>query len=106
MRFFLNERTEKFNANLLLLKVVLVNFKSNHHMFFDINSQEDTLMYISLEDSRTKGFRKWADAHRDVGNAGADGKRAPVVVTDPDRTAMTASGHPHRPWLVPGAGRL
>ena len=63
-------------------------------------------MYISLNDSRTKGFRKWADTHQPQqdGKAGSDDGSAAVVVPVPDDAVPTEQ--PHRPWLVPGAGRL
>jgi hypothetical protein len=65
-------------------------------------------MYIALEDSYSKGFRKWADIYRPEitknvranetdGNGTAD--------SDLDRV-MTSPDPPHRPWLVPGTGRL
>jgi len=61
------------------------------------------LMYISLTDSNTKGFRKWSDAHtpkidKDV--------RADAADPDLDNRVMTSPERPHQPWLVPGAGRL
>jgi hypothetical protein len=60
-------------------------------------------MYISLTDSRTKGFRKWSDARtpkidKDV--------RADAADPDLDNRVMTSPKRPHQPWLVPGAGRL
>jgi hypothetical protein len=78
-------------------------------------------MYISLKDSCAEGFRKWSDAqqpeinkpeiNKDVCAGEGDG----VVATDPDRDntdpdrdnrVMTSPELPHRPWLVPGVGRL
>ena len=51
---------------------------------------------------RTSGFRKWSEAH--------DPKIAvrAVVISAPDldQGLMTPAEQPHRPWLVPGAGRL
>jgi len=66
-------------------------------------------MYISLADSCTKGFGKWSDAcapeiDKDVRADEGDGE----VAADPDRnnSMMTSPERPHRPSLVPGAGRL
>lgn len=59
--------------------------------------------------SRTGGFREWAQAHdpKRVGEvrAAADGGHvlaAPAV----GHGAMTPDEQPHRPWLVPGMGKL
>ena len=61
-------------------------------------------MYVSLNDSLTKGFRKWAETHQpDDGKAGCDGSPA-VLIPAPDDEVPTEQ--PHRPWLVPGVGRL
>ena len=62
-------------------------------------------MYISLNDGRTNGFRKWADTHQpDDGKAARDDGGAAVVIAAPDDAVPTEP--PHRPWLVPEAGRL
>ena len=62
-------------------------------------------MYISLADSRAKGFKKWADVHQPEKLGGA---RAGGVIAVPDLAhgVTTAVEQPHRPWLVPGAGTL
>jgi hypothetical protein len=62
-------------------------------------------MYIYLKDSRAKGFRKWADTHQPDGKGGRDGSAA-VVIPALDDAVLTPPEQPHRPWLVPGAGRL
>jgi len=42
-------------------------------------------MYISLGDSRTKGFKKWSDAHQpEIKNDVRAGEGYGVVATDPD----------------------
>ena len=66
-------------------------------------------MYISLEDSCTKDFSKWPGVYRleiakDVRADEADGDVAGD--TDLDNRVMRSPEPPHRPWLVPGAGRL
>jgi hypothetical protein len=63
-------------------------------------------MSISQRDSCAKGFKKWSDAHqpeinKDVRAGGSYG----VVATDPDLD-NTSPERLHRPWLVPGVGRL
>jgi hypothetical protein len=66
-------------------------------------------VYISLEDSCAKGFRKWADAHEPKINKDVRaGEGNGVVAADPDldNGVMTSPEPPHRPWLVPGAGTL
>ena len=66
-------------------------------------------MYISLEDSRANGFRKWADAHQPerLGDArtGA-GEGGVIAASDLAQGVTTPAEQPHRPWLVPGAGTL
>jgi hypothetical protein len=66
-------------------------------------------MYISLEDSCAKGFRKWADAHepkikKDVRAGDGDGVAA--AHPDLDNGLTTSAERPHRPWLVPGSWTL
>jgi hypothetical protein len=66
-------------------------------------------MYISLADSRAKGFMKWSHAHQPerLGDArtGA-GEGGVIAAPDLAEEVMTPAEQPHRPWLVPGAGRL
>lgn len=66
-------------------------------------------MYISLADSLTKGFRKWADAHPPDGK-GDDhaGRGDAAIIADWDVEGMVATPpeRVHCPWLVPGEGRL
>jgi hypothetical protein len=66
-------------------------------------------MYISLKDSCSKGFNKWADAYqsemkKDVLTDGGDA----VVAADLglDYRSMKSSGRPHHTALVPGPGTL
>ena len=66
-------------------------------------------MYISLEDSRAKGFMKWADALQPerLGDAriGA-GEGGVIAAPDLAQGVTTPAEQRHRPWLVPGAGTL
>jgi hypothetical protein len=66
-------------------------------------------MYVSLADSRAKGFKKWADVHQPekLGGARAGaGEGGVIVAPDLDQGMTTPAEQPHRPWLVPGAGTL
>jgi len=66
-------------------------------------------MYISVADSRAKGFKKWADAHQPerLGRprTGA-GEGGAIAALDLAQGVTPAAEQPHRPWLVPGAGTL
>ena len=66
-------------------------------------------MYISLADSRAKGFKKWADVHQPekLGGARAGaGESGVIAAPDLAQEGTTPAEQPHRPWLVPGAGTL
>ena len=54
-------------------------------------------MYISLEESREKGFRNWSDAHPPASNDNPDGLDDAGALRRPPET-------PRDPWMVPGAG--
>jgi hypothetical protein len=65
-------------------------------------------MAISIN-SGTSGFRKWSEAQElkkqekiRAGVAETRGTAASVV----DQEVITSDETPHRPWLVPGVGRL
>jgi hypothetical protein len=64
-------------------------------------------MGISIN-SRTSGFRKWANAHdpRIAGAPTVTDDAAIISATDPDQPVTAPEEQLHRPWLVPGAGRL
>jgi hypothetical protein len=66
-------------------------------------------MYIALEDSCSKSFRKWSDVYRPEINKNVRADEADGNVSadsDLDHRVMTSPDPPHRPWLVPGTGRL
>jgi hypothetical protein len=65
-------------------------------------------MYISLEDSRAKGFMKWADAHPERLDEARTvaGEGGVIAVPDLAQAVTMLVEQPHRPWLVPGAGTL
>jgi hypothetical protein len=65
-------------------------------------------MTIAINSS-TSGFRKWSEAQelerRGKARAEADeGTIIPGSAVDPG--VMPPAEQPHRPWLVPGAGKL
>ena len=66
-------------------------------------------MHISLAESCTKGFNKWCAAH-DAGRKDDDGPGVDDAIVNAklvlDPSVIALPEQPHRPWLVPGAGRL
>ncbi|HJU14885.1 MAG TPA: hypothetical protein VJ770_00305 [Stellaceae bacterium] len=66
-------------------------------------------MYISLADSLAKGFRRWADAHQPdnkIDDHASGGDAVNTADLDADGAVLTPPERAHRPWLVPGEGRL
>lgn len=66
-------------------------------------------MYISLADSRIRGFMKWADTHEPMrarDTRPAANEKSSVAASEPADEVTSSSEQPHFPWLVPGAGRL
>ncbi len=66
-------------------------------------------MHISPRDSCANGFKNWSEAHQqEINEDVCAGEGYGVVATDPDldNSVMTSPERPHRPWLVPGVGRL
>ena len=65
-------------------------------------------IYISLADSRAKGFMRWCGAHPErLGEARTVASEGAVIAApDLAQAVMTPAEQPHRPWLVPGAGTL
>lgn len=65
-------------------------------------------MYIFPTEGRTNGFEAreayQPEINQDVGAYKGDGEAA--ADPDPDNSAVITPERPHRPWLVPGAGRL
>jgi hypothetical protein len=65
-------------------------------------------MYISLMESRAKGFRRWSSAHRLHSNEDAHGvPRADalaIAALGSKHAVMTPPEGPRAPWLVPGVG--
>ena len=65
-------------------------------------------MALSIN-SRTSGFRKWSELQelksRSKARAGS-GEPAVAPGQEVDQEVMPPAEQPHRPWLVPGAGRL
>jgi hypothetical protein len=69
---------------------------------YKLNSRV-TGMYISLANSRTAGFKKWADGQRAGNDDDQPGGAAPIL-KDPPFGGETQEALPHRPWVVPGVG--
>jgi hypothetical protein len=63
-------------------------------------------MAMSINSS-TSGFRKWSEALElkrvDEARAGVDDV---IATPDVDERVMTQDEKPHRPWLMPGEGKL
>jgi hypothetical protein len=57
-------------------------------------------MRISLSESRSKGFKKWSDAHP------AKPEQLNGNGHEVDYPMIMPAERPHLPWLVPGTGRL
>jgi hypothetical protein len=64
-------------------------------------------MGISMN-PKMSGFRKWAEIHDPemIGEVRTAVNKGAVATADGDQAAKTPDRQPHRPWLVPGAGRL
>jgi len=66
-------------------------------------------MTISI-DSSTSGFRKWSEAQelkrREKTRAGAGESGGGAAAPDSHSEVVTSDETLHRPWLVPGVGRL
>jgi hypothetical protein len=77
-----------------------------HHLWYPEFHERSTAMPISINSS-TSGFRKWSEAQelkkREKTGAGESGGAAASVV---DQEVSTSDATLHRPWLVPGVGRL
>ena len=56
-------------------------------------------------DHRLNGFRKWSEAQKSKSKQGVEA-RANDKPTEESEEPIAADPMPHRPWLVPGAGRL
>jgi hypothetical protein len=59
--------------------------------------------------SRMSGFRKWSEAHQpkaiDEARTGAN-QGGVIAAAGVDHGGTTPDQQPHRPWLVPGVGKL
>jgi hypothetical protein len=66
------------------------------------------VMAISINSS-TSGFRKWSEAQEQRKLDDTRGEAAlagGIANPDAGQAVMTPDQTPHRPWLVPGAGKL
>jgi hypothetical protein len=64
-------------------------------------------MAMSINSS-TSGFWKWSEAQelKRVDEARAAGVDDVIATPEADQGVMTQDEKPHRPWLVPGQGKL
>ena len=80
----------------------------NLYYIYNLNCKRLADLYVSLADSRAKGFRKWADVHQPekLGGARAGADEGSVIAApDLDQEVTAPAEQPHRPWLA-GAGTL
>jgi hypothetical protein len=63
-------------------------------------------MSILRKDSGANGFTKLPDSRREIDKDAGPRDRAVGVNPDLDVGLITPTEPPHRPWLVPGTGRL
>jgi hypothetical protein len=64
---------------------------------------------MALSMNSTSGFRKWSEAQelKRRGEAGAEaGEAAIIPAPGVNQAVMPPGEQPHRPWLVPGAGKI
>ena len=83
-------------------------FSYRRHVSYQESCESLEVMAISINSS-TSGFRKWSEAQE---LRKLDDTRGEAVVAggianpDAGQEVMTPDQTPHRPWLVPGAGKL
>lgn len=58
--------------------------------------------------SKISGFEKWAELHQPekIDKARTAANEGAIAATDGAQGTTTPDQQPHRPWLVPGTGRL
>jgi hypothetical protein len=62
-------------------------------------------MYISLADSRARGFLKWSEALRPGNDDNEPGGATPIAIgVSPGDDSEAIKEPPHQPWQVPGVG--
>jgi hypothetical protein len=78
---------------------LLVKFEIDTYLE-NLNCKRLADMYISLVDSRAKGFKKWADIHQPekLGGARAEADEGSVIAAlDLDQEVTAPAAQPHRP---------
>ena len=89
------------NSNLVILCIVTTYGHLEFH-------ERSTAMTISINNS-TSGFRKWSEAQelkkREKTHAGI-AESGGAAASGVDQEVITSDETLHRPWLVPGVGRL
>jgi hypothetical protein len=61
-------------------------------------------MYISLTESRAKGFRLWSETHEPHSNDGSRFDALAIAASASGYPATPGPEQPRAPWLVPGVG--
>jgi len=61
-------------------------------------------MYLSLTESRAKGFRLWSETHQPHSNDRSRFDALAVPASGGGYAVMPAPEQPRAPWLVPGVG--
>lgn len=62
-------------------------------------------MFISLANSRARGFLKWSEAQRPGNDDDEPGGGTPIAIDEPPCDGYGAIEEPPpQPWQVPGAG--
>jgi hypothetical protein len=76
-------------------------------MLYSEIQKRTPIMGISMTSS-TSGFRKWSEAHdpKIAAARALAGEAAVASTLDLDKGLMTPEEQSHRPWLVPGTGKL
>jgi hypothetical protein len=83
-------------------------FSYRHHVLYQESCERLEVMAISINSS-TSGFRKWSEAQelRKLDDTRGEAVLAGGIAgPDAGQEVMTPDQTPHRPWLVPGAGKL
>jgi hypothetical protein len=57
-------------------------------------------------DNRLSGLRKWSEAQEPKSKEGVEARANDKPTEESDEEPIAADPMPHRPWLVPGVGRL
>jgi hypothetical protein len=93
------------NLSNIFVKITRGNI-SIDTIYVPLTFQRCDEMYISLADSRANGFVKWADGYQPEKPHEEEDEGRLIATQARAEGAATPAEPPHRPWLVPGTGRL